>query len=337
MNDSNSSKPFYKRRIHPALALWLIAPIFGELFSGSLPLNEYLSPLSILTMGMLYGSGSILIREIVIRWHKGWKSLLLLGMAYGIYEEGLVVRSFFDPNWMDLDNLGVYGRVAGVNWVWSEHLIIFHALISITASIVFVEILYSDRRSESWVGVRGLMWNIIAFAAMLPIGSLLNPYNTPDVWLGFSWLVIILLVLAAWRVPTTMKVKHSGKMPRPRRFWWSGFVVTFLHFFIVYFTAEKNFPLFMISMLIIALIDISFLLLVLRWNGNGSHWDDRHRLALICGSLSFFLILGPLTTNGQYPVMYFSNPVFLALLWWIYSRVNRRVKSGKGTLSKAAW
>lgn len=89
---SNSSKPFYKRHIHPALALWLIAPIFGELFSGSLPLNEYLSPLTILTMGMLYGSGAILIREIVTRWQKGWGSLLLLGMAYGIYEEGLVVR-----------------------------------------------------------------------------------------------------------------------------------------------------------------------------------------------------------------------------------------------------
>lgn len=96
---SNSSKPFYKRHIHPALALWLIAPIFGELFSGSLPLNEYLSPLTILTMGMLYGSGAILIREIVTRWQKGWGSLLLLGMAYGIYEEGLVVRFHSFGSW----------------------------------------------------------------------------------------------------------------------------------------------------------------------------------------------------------------------------------------------
>lgn len=313
--------------MHPALALWLIAPIFGELFSGSLPLNEYLSPLSILIMGMLYGSGAIIIREIVTRWQKGWGSLLLLGMAYGIYEEGLVVRSFFDPNWMDLDKLGIYGRVAGVNWVWLEHLTIFHAVISIAASIVFVEILFSDKRSESWVSVRGLVWNIFAFVAMLPIGSLLNPYNTPDVWLGFSWFVIILLVLAAWRFPKGINTGHAGKVPRPRWFWWTAFLGTFLHFFIVYYTAQQNKPHFILTMLIITLIDLSILWIIQHWNGYGSLWDDRHRLALICGSLSFFLILGPLTTNGQYPVMYFSNPIFLALLWWVYHKVNHRVKS----------
>mgnify|MGYP003417257210 FL=1 len=53
MNDSTLSKPFWKRRISPALALWLIAPVFGEMVSGSTPLNEYLNPFSILLFGML--------------------------------------------------------------------------------------------------------------------------------------------------------------------------------------------------------------------------------------------------------------------------------------------
>jgi hypothetical protein len=48
-------------------------------------------------------------------------------------------------------------------------------------------------------------------------------------------------------------------------------------------------------------------------------------MALINGALSFFLVLGPLTTNGQYPVMYFSNPIFLFLLWLAYRSVKRRV------------
>src|SRR5512140_813410 len=86
MNTSGQPKPFWKRRISPALALWLIAPIFGELVSGSTPLNEYLSPFT-LVLCMLYGSGALLIREMLIRWGKNWRSLLLLGAAYGIYEE----------------------------------------------------------------------------------------------------------------------------------------------------------------------------------------------------------------------------------------------------------
>src|SRR5512136_2777824 len=98
-----------KKTLPPAWALWFASPILGELVSGSSPLNEYINPFTILTLGMLYGSGAILVRELVIHWKKGWFSLLLLGMAYGIYEEGLMVRSFFDPNWMDLDKLNVYG------------------------------------------------------------------------------------------------------------------------------------------------------------------------------------------------------------------------------------
>jgi hypothetical protein len=308
--------------------LWLIAPVFGELFSGSTPLNEYLSPFTFLILGMLYGSGAILIRELLIRWRGGWLSLVLLGAAYGIYEEGLVVRSFFDPNWMDLEKLGVYGRVGGVNWVWAEHLTVFHALVSIAASITFTKILYPDRRSESWVGPRGLAWHAIAFAAMLPIGSLLNPYDAPDVWLGACWLAIVLLALAAWRAPMSLKAKSVFTPPRPRRFWWIAFLATFGQFFIVYFTAEKNSPPFFVSMVLIALYDLFILWLILRWSGMGRGWDDRHRLALISGSLSFFLILGPLATNGAYPVMYFSNPVFIIGLWWVYRKVDRRIATG---------
>lgn len=280
-------------------------------------------------MGMLYGSGAVLIREMLIRWKKGWPSMLLLGMAYGIYEEGLVVRSFFDPNWMDLDNLAVYGRVGGVNWVWAEHLTIFHAVISIAASIIFIEILYPDRRTESWISKRGFAVNTIAFAAMLPIGSLMNPYNVPDIWVALSWLAIILLVIAARIFPRVKPRIQPSRVARPRRFAWTAFFAVWAHFFIVYFTAEQNSPPFLASMAILALVDLVILWLILRWNCSGSCWDDRHRLALIGGALSFFLVLGPLTTNGQYPLMYVSNPIMLVILWWIYSRVSRRMDSSQ--------
>ena len=77
-------------------------------------------------------------------------------------------------------------------------------------------------------------------------------------------------------------------------------------------------------MLLVFLLDIFVLWLVLRWNGNGSSWDDRHRLALINGALCFFLIFGPLTTNGKYPIMYLSSPLFLILIWLVYRRVDKR-------------
>ncbi|MCG2769572.1 MAG: hypothetical protein L6435_14495 [Anaerolineae bacterium] len=37
----------------------------------------------------------MLIRELRVRWGKGWPTVFVLGAAYGVLEEGLMVKSFF--------------------------------------------------------------------------------------------------------------------------------------------------------------------------------------------------------------------------------------------------
>src|SRR5256886_9423358 len=81
----------------------------------------------------------LVMRETAVRWKTGWPSILLLGAAYGIIEEGLAVKSFFDPTWMDLGTLGVYGRWLAVNWVWAAWLTIYHAAVSIALPIFLLE------------------------------------------------------------------------------------------------------------------------------------------------------------------------------------------------------
>ena len=118
----------------PALVLFLLVPAIAELLLGSAPPAEFFNPISFLLLASLYGSGAIIVRELKIRWNKGYVSLFVLGAAYGIIEEGLMVKSFFDPKWMDLGILGIYGRWQGVNWVWVEWLTIYHAIFSIAPS-----------------------------------------------------------------------------------------------------------------------------------------------------------------------------------------------------------
>lgn len=149
-------------------------------------------------------------------------SLLLLGLAYGIFEEGLMVRSFFDPHWMDLGSLGVYGRVAGVNWVWAYHLTVFHAVVSILASVRFVEILVPERRRESWVTSRKgwvTLWGFLLLT--LGLGKVLNPYDAPDGWMLLCWLTMLALIgLARW-LPYAGEAAHMPDLhivPRPSGF-----------------------------------------------------------------------------------------------------------------------
>ena len=99
----------------PAPVLFVLSPMIGELLSGSSPPAEFLTPFGFVVIAALCRAGAI--REFAHRWRKRWPSLFLLGAACGIVEEALMVRSFFCPDWADLDILVRYGRRAGVNWV----------------------------------------------------------------------------------------------------------------------------------------------------------------------------------------------------------------------------
>ncbi len=313
----------------PAVALFFLAPVFGELFSGSAPLNEFINPVTALGLALLYGSGAILIREWVVRRRKGWPSLLLLGLAYGIYEEGLVVRSFFDPQWMDLGPLATYGRVMGVNWVWAVHLTIYHAVVSIMVSIAFTEMLYPRLRHTPWVENPRWRWALwAALLVWLPLGKALAPYDAPDVWILVTWTVLLLLLLLARWAPNPPARAHPSSPPRPLFLFLVALFGTFLHFAIVYVGAEGGTYPFPVAIGLLLAADFFFLRLILRWR-NRRGWDDRHRMALILGTMSFFLWF-PLLIGPEAPIMYVSNPIFFLVLLWTYFRIRKRVARTMG-------
>jgi len=86
------------KRTPPWLTLLLLAPVLGELVSVHQTPLEFINPLNFIILSLPYGFGALICRELVVRWKKGWLSLLLLGVAYGVYEEAIVVYSVFDPN-----------------------------------------------------------------------------------------------------------------------------------------------------------------------------------------------------------------------------------------------
>ena len=67
-----------RKDIWPTLTLFFLSPMLAELLSGSAPPVEFFSPFALLVLAALYGSGAILVRELRVRWRKGWPTVFAL-------------------------------------------------------------------------------------------------------------------------------------------------------------------------------------------------------------------------------------------------------------------
>ncbi len=156
----------------PALTLLVLSPAIGELLSGSSPPLQFFNPVFFLLLVGLYGCGALLVREIACLRGLNAGGILLLGAAYGIIEEGLMCKSFFNPYWTDTGFLSVYGRAWGVNWVWAFGLTFYHMAVSITAPIFITQGLFPRRANEPWLRRRGRIFASSAFALVVVLGFL---------------------------------------------------------------------------------------------------------------------------------------------------------------------
>lgn len=204
------------RRLFPVLSLFLLSPLIGEYLLGSLPMSMIaILPL----MAAMYGSGALLIREIVRRTGKGWPSIVLLATAYGFIEEGFVTQSLFNPNYLHLRLLDFgYLPALGTALPWLIFVISIHVVWSISVPIGLTETLFNDKRAERWLGPV----TIPLFAVIFLAGSALIavftykqvPFIAPMPQLIGTGLVVVVLVAAAllWPAPR----ETAGKpMPHP--------------------------------------------------------------------------------------------------------------------------
>ncbi|MGI0128719.1 MAG: hypothetical protein ACREEC_00955, partial [Thermoplasmata archaeon] len=89
-------------KAHPILFLALLTPGIPEYLSGSsafaaIVLNPFWFVLGLSFNLAMYVPGVLLIREAQVRWNKGWATVLALGAAYAIVEEGIGLSTMCYP------------------------------------------------------------------------------------------------------------------------------------------------------------------------------------------------------------------------------------------------
>ena len=156
-------------KAHPVVCLLLLSPGIPEYLSSSSPINAIvLNPAMFLfqlaaNLG-LYGPGVLLVYEARLRWNKGWATVLLLGAAYGILEEGVALSTLFNPDAGPVGSLGQYGHWVGVNWIWVASILPVHMIYSISLPILLLGLALPKTVGRSLLSKRKIT---IAFAILI--------------------------------------------------------------------------------------------------------------------------------------------------------------------------
>lgn len=151
-------KPRLSASWKPIVSLLLITPFLTELLTGSLPASVFFRPhifLFLATVG--YGFPILLLREFAVRRQLGIFGLLALGFVYGIFNEGILAKTFYLAANVPLNNFDGYGYNYGIAIPWAINISTWHALHSLLYPMVAIYCFFPGHRESPWLNRRGIV------------------------------------------------------------------------------------------------------------------------------------------------------------------------------------
>lgn len=316
--DDERSGPLRRFIRSPVLLILLIAPYFGEGLSGSTPPLDLILPFNLAFMAALYGCGALICREVAFRFGLGFPGLCILGAAYGIWEEALVDRFWFFPQFWERSGIGDYSVVWDTNVLIAVHLTAFHTAISICASVLVVEWLAPRARNRPWVGRRGLTVAAVALATTPLIYGEFDQ-RPPLPVLAAAAALLALTVVAAFVIGRRLSRRRgvtANRMSR-RGIGVLAFLCVLMHWFATYSVAETSIPWPAGVALAIVPILVGILVIPLM-AGTGPYGVDGVRA--VTGLIAFFVVLDVgVGLLGRYDLIVSAILTAFAI-GWMYKR-----------------
>ncbi len=271
-----------RRGILPAVVLLFLAPIVAEFLLGNMPISM-LGLLAILAP--VYGGGALLIRETIRRTGRGWPSILLLALAYGILEEAFLDQTLFNP-----DFLGLHLHLLepafipslGIGAWWTVFVLTQHTVWSISVSIALAEALFPDRAELPWLSGGGISVVAVLFAAAATAMTKSSIQRDPNHFVAsrsqFAWSALGCLALIAAGLCTRRRLitLTDGKVPGPSLLGVAAFGSSLVFLLLPQRWGWRAVDVYL-------LLDLVWIAAIHRWSKRIA-WDGRHRLALAAGA-----------------------------------------------------
>lgn len=332
------------RTFAPIATLIVLAPVLAELLPGIV----HITNLWLLLPEMaVYGTVAVAIRYITLERHRGWGTLLLLGIAFGIALECIILQTSLTPQFFPA-GVNSFGWASGVQWIYLIALVGFESVYAIVLPIKLTELIFPDRRHDPWLDKRGFIITIIVFlVSSLGVWLLWNrvglqrygpsTYQVPVLYVGLALVIVAALVIGTLYLrPGVGRVGSAG-----HRAWSPWLVGPIAFIFGLFWFIPIAFPYLEpaqfdgLSPFIpigFALVWSGLTLLFVRHQTTGQGWRDGHRLALIFGAILASMVGGVLLVVTAEPIdklgkLAFDLIAIIALAWFAW-RMRQRDGSG---------
>jgi len=293
------------RRVAPAVVLFFLSPLVAEFLLGDFTLAAigYL-----VLLAPMYGGGALLIRELTRRAGRGWPTIVLLALAYGVLEEGIATQSLFNPDYAGHHLLrSGFVPALGIAIPWTLYVLALHTVWSISAPIALTEEWTGHRRTVPWLHGFGLTVSVVLFALAFAATTL---FSWADGHFMASWpqlitvvVVAAALIVAAFTLPrrgavpsagASSAAARAGRAPAP----WLVLLGTLVAGALVMVGIRLPAVPGVIAMLVAY---AGATTAILTWSGRAG-WDGRHRLAAAAGAVLTYawhsFLLDPLGGGG---------------------------------------
>ena len=315
------------RRLAPVFVLFSLSPFVAEFLLGDFPLT-YLPLLFVLAP--MYGGGAVLIRELTRRAGRGWPTIIVLALAFGLLEEALVTESLFNPGYAGAHLLDRgFVPSLGIAIPWTLFVLTLHTVWSISTPVSLVEGALPQRRTTPWLHAPGLIVVCLVFVAgvfAITAGSyqMGDHFAAPWPRLAVSAALVVVLILVAFRLPKPAPADDPRPAPSP---WWvfalglAGGAVFMLGF---------RSSLLWLGVFLLPAAFVVVAVLAWRWSRRTA-WGEPHRFALTAAAVLTYTWhsfgQGPVSGGGNVVLVQGSHVVFalvaLAILAWRFRRLGR--------------
>jgi hypothetical protein len=274
------TQPKPRRSIAAAIGLFFLAPLIAEYLLGDLPITLVVA---MVLLAPMYGGGALLIRELVRRTGRGWPSIFLLGIAYGILEEAFTTQSLFNPNYLGknfhlLDP--AFLPVLGIGVWWTLFVLTLHVAWSICTSIALAEALVPSRSTTPWLGPIGLSIVTLIFVAgavaMTRMGYAKDHYLASHAQFITAAVFVVLFAVAAFLLPRAKPATAFASVPNA---WLTGLITLLLGSGVLFVPNGWGWW----AAAAVFALDAVALILICIWSRSAS-WTPLHKLALAGGA-----------------------------------------------------